>query len=92
MAAESGPYLHEAIIVCMIRERASAMSTARLAELNKELQVYRKGDEGWPEPSQIFLRAREYPGFFEVEGTAKAATVRLRDIRVGLESPTVAKP
>jgi hypothetical protein len=75
--------LHEAMVVCMIRQRKFSMSTIELAKLNEGLDLYRRPEDGkYPEPGQLFRRAtkEEYRWMFEVEGNSDEATVSLRNL------------
>lgn len=78
---EAGLTLHEAMVVCMVRERQFTMSTEALARSIAELQRWhRPGDKASPKPFQIYLRANhpDYRWLFKVEGNVDSATVTLR--------------
>lgn len=74
--------LHEAIIICMVRENEYTMTLGKLVRLNKDHGLYKRPTDG-KYPDYIQMRARvvmaEYRQFFEVEDRgAERAKVRLR--------------
>jgi hypothetical protein len=83
---KDGLTLHEAMIVVMVRRRRYSMTSAELSEQNEALSLKPQDNGDWPDAVQMFLRAREYPDFFEVSGDAKECTIRLR--RIG-DAPAV---
>lgn len=76
--------LHEAIILCMVREGKYTMSLRKLVRLNKEFDLYRRPTDGkFPEYNQ--LRARigmvDYLHLFSIDqGPKDQAKVSLRKI------------
>jgi hypothetical protein len=73
--------LHEAIVVCMVRTKRSKVTTAELAQLNAQWDLWRRPtDKDFPKAGQVFLRANQkaYRWLFVVEGNKTAATVTLK--------------
>jgi len=73
--------LHEVMVLCMVRKRRFTMTTAELARLNAQWDLYRRPKDGaFPEAWQLFLRGQTkgYRWLFQVVGDQDAATVTMK--------------
>jgi hypothetical protein len=75
--------LHEAVIVCMVRQHKFTMSLRRLVLLNKKYKLYRRQDGDFPGHRQLRgqLGVAEYRHLFAIDGGSHdQARVSLRQI------------
>ncbi len=65
VSKQEGLTHHEAMIALTVRFRQFEASAAELSHWNEALEFSRQDDVTWPDGDQIWLRAKQYPVFFE---------------------------
>jgi hypothetical protein len=79
--------LHEAMILVLLESKSvsgvARMTNHELAKAITSRDLFRQENDDCPDEAQMFLRARQCPEWFDLEGNARDSVVTLRPIRCG---------